>query len=81
MALLMAQIPMLAQSTSTLRLDYIFSGTDKSTEISLSELKRFDTWAGRRHNLDKTVLRGNGQISLRRLSDSVVVYRNSFSTK
>lgn len=80
MALLMAQIPMLAQSTSTLRLDYIFSGTDKSTEISLSELKRFDTWAGRRHNLDKTVLRGNGQISLRRLSDSVVVYRNSFST-
>ena len=56
-------ITTLAQD-QTLRVDYIFSGTDKSQEISLDEMSRFDGWAGRRVNLDEAPLRGNGQISL-----------------
>ena len=44
----------------TLRLDYIFSGTDKTCDIALSQLRSIDGWAGRRANLDKLPLRGNG---------------------
>lgn len=75
-----AQNPAEAIAEKTLRVDYIFSGTDKETEISLSELTCFDTWAGRNTNLDKVPLKGNGQICMMSLSDSSVLYRNSFST-
>ncbi len=64
----------------TLRLDYIFSGTDKDALIALDGMSCFDGWAGRRHNLDSVAVRGNGQI---RMSDAVtgeVLYRQSFST-
>ena len=44
-------VAMYAQS-QTLRVDYIFSGTDKATEISLDRLYSFDGWAGRRVSLD-----------------------------
>lgn len=64
----------------TLRVDYIFSGTDKSQEISLDEMSRFEGWAGRRVNLDKAPLRGNGQISLTDARSGKVLYRQSFST-
>lgn len=64
----------------TLRLDYIFSGTDKETEIALSEITSFDIWAGRNVNLDKVPLKGNGQITMTSLEDSTVLYKNSFST-
>ena len=64
----------------TLRVDYIFSGTDKSQEISLDEMSRFEGWAGRRVNLDKAPLRGNGQISLTDVRTGKVLYRQSFST-
>lgn len=64
----------------TLRLDYIFSGTDNDTDIALSEITCFDTWAGRNVNLDKVPLRGNGQIIMTDFEDSTVLYRNSFST-
>ena len=56
LAILMS-ITTLAQD-QTLRVDYIFSGTDKSQEISLDEMSRFEGWAGRRVNLDKAPLRG-----------------------
>ena len=64
----------------TLRIDYIFSGTDRSQEISLDEMSCFDGWAGRRVNLDKTPLRGNGQIMLTDKSTGAILYRQSFST-
>ena len=48
----------------TLRVDYMFSGTDRSVEISLDEMSHFDGWAGRRTNLDKVPVRGNGQICM-----------------
>lgn len=64
----------------TLRIDYIFSGTDKSQEISLDEMSSFDGWAGRRSHLDTIVVRGNGQISLMDEESGAILYRQSFST-
>ena len=64
----------------TLRVDYIFSGTDKSQEISLDEMAVFDGWAGRRVNLDQAPLRGNGQISMKNAATGEVLYVQSFST-
>ena len=64
----------------TLRVDYIFSGTDKSVEISLDEMSCFDGWAGRRVNMDKAPLRGNGQISMTDAATGKVLYCQSFST-
>ena len=64
----------------TLRVDYIFSGTDKSQEISLDEMSSFEGWAGRRVNVEKAPLRGNGQVILTDASTGKVLYRQSFST-
>ena len=64
----------------TLRIDYIFSGTDRSQEISLDEMSCFDGWAGRTVNLDKVPVRGNGQISMTDIASGKVLYRQSFST-
>lgn len=70
----------LCAQDKTLRVDYIFSGTDKSVEISLDEMSCFDGWAGRRVNLDEVPVRGNGQISLTDVASGEVLYRQSFST-
>lgn len=61
-------------------MDYIFSGNDKTQEISLDEMSCFDGWAGRRVNTDSVPVRGNGQISLTDKSTGKVIYRQSFST-
>ena len=71
---------LMSAQTQTLRVDYIFSGTDKSQEISLDELSCFDGWAGRRVNLDKAPLRGNGQIRMYEKETGNVLYTQSFST-
>jgi hypothetical protein len=60
--------------------DYIFSGTDKASEISLDEMSRFDGWAGRRHNLKEVPVRGNGQIMMTDAQSGDTLYRQSFST-
>jgi hypothetical protein len=70
----------LSAQDRTLRVDYIFSGTDKSVEISLDEMSCFDGWAGRRVNTDAVPVRGNGQISLADAQTGKVLYRQSFST-
>ena len=64
----------------TLRVDYMFSGTDKSVEISLDELSCFDGWAGRRVNLTQVPVRGNGQICMTDIQSGDTLYRMSFST-
>lgn len=64
----------------TLRVDYIFSGTGKSVEISLDEMSSFDGWAGRRVNLTEVPVRGNGQICMTDLQTGDTLYRQSFST-
>lgn len=64
----------------TLRVDYIFSGTDKTQEIALDEMSCFDGWAGRRCNMDNVPVRGNGQICMTAAATGRVLYRHSFST-
>lgn len=64
----------------TLRVDYIFSGTDKSQEISLDEMSVFDGWAGRRVNLDQAPVKGNGQIVMTGLETGRILFSQSFST-
>lgn len=74
-------IPTQSQAQSqTLRVDYIFSGTDKASEISLDEMSRFDGWAGRRHNLKDVPVRGNGQLLMTDAQTGDTLYRHSFST-
>ena len=62
----------------TLRLNYIFSGNAKTQSITLAELCSIEGWAGKRVNMDKVPVRGNGQLTMR-IGDEVV-YRTSFST-
>ena len=77
--MIMSAICLKAQE-QTLRVDYIFSGTDKSVEISLDEMSRFDGWAGRRTNLTEVPVRGNGQICMTDVQTGDTLYRMSFST-
>lgn len=70
----------LSAQDRTLRVDYIFSGTDKTQEISLDEMSCFDGWAGRRVNTYLVPVRGNGQISLTDKATGKILYRQSFST-
>ncbi len=64
----------------TLRVDYVFSGTDKSCTIALDRLSSFDGWAGRRVHLDELALHGNGQIRMHDAQTGRLLYCNSFST-
>ena len=70
---------MMAQE-QTLRVDYIFCGTDKNQEIALDEMSCYDGWAGRRFNTDTVAVRGNGQINMTDKSTGKVIYKQSFST-
>ena len=70
----------LSAQEQTLRVDYMFSGTDKSVEISLDEMSRFDGWAGRSTNLKDVPVRGNGQICMTDVESGDTLYRMSFST-
>ena len=65
---------------STLRIDYIFSGTDSSAVIAMDGLSCSPGWYGRRVNLDRLPVRGNGQITMKDAGTGKVLYRNSFST-
>lgn len=78
--LLLAGWTALHAQSSTLRLDYIFTGSARSSEISLDEMSCFAGWAGRRHNMDSVALRGNGQIRVSDLATGKVLYKQSFST-
>ncbi|MCR4824163.1 MAG: IgA Peptidase M64 [Bacteroidales bacterium] len=64
----------------TLRVDYVFSGTDRSCTIALDQLSCMDGWAGRRVHLDSLALRGNGQIRMHDAQTGRLLYCNSFST-
>ena len=84
--LALASIPVKAQSIDsrltdkTLRIDYVFSGTDKECIIAVDELQSLEGWAGRRTNMKDVPLRGNGQILMTEASSGDTLYRNSFST-
>lgn len=70
----------LSAQERTLRMDYIFSGTDKSSEISLDEMSCFEGWAGRTFNPGKVPVRGNGQLLMTDAGTGDTLYRQSFST-
>ncbi len=64
----------------TLRIDYIFSGDSKNQYISLDKLNVMPSWYGKKENLSKVPVRGNGQIIVKDHSSNEVIYRNSFSS-
>lgn len=65
---------------ATLRVDYIFSGTDKECRIAVDELNRLEGWAGRRVRMQDVPLRGNGQVCMTAADSGDTLYRMSFST-
>ena len=67
-------------SEATLRVDYIFSGTDRESEIAVDEQGRIEGWAGRRRRLQELPLRGNGQLCMTEAASGDTLYRTSFST-
>ena len=64
----------------TLRVDYIFCGTNSEQSIWVDELCQSEGWYGRRIHLDSLLLAGNGQITVRVAGEDKVIYRHSFST-
>ena len=64
----------------TLRLDYIFAGNTQQQLIALDELASINNWAGRRINLDKVPVKGNGELSVIDCESQKCIYRTSFST-
>ena len=65
---------------STLRIDYIFSGTNLSQHIALDQLSKTAGWYGRRRNLGRLPLEGNGQLTIIDPQTADTLYRHSFST-
>lgn len=64
----------------TLRVDYIFSGNSNQQTIAVDQLNELPQWAGRKHNLSKSHLDGNGQIAMYNLQSGECIYKNTFST-
>ena len=64
----------------TLRIDYVFAGNAENQIVALDELATTDGWAGRRVNLDKIPVRGNGELKLIDAKSGKTIYRTSFSS-
>lgn len=67
-------------TNKTLRVDYIFSGNSENQAIAVDQLNELPQWAGRKHNLSKSHLEGNGQIAMYNLQSGECIYKNTFST-
>lgn len=65
---------------STLRIDYIFSGNNRQQVISVDQMSYSHGWFGRRTNMDRLLLGGNGQITVTDTLGRDTLYRHSFST-
>lgn len=65
---------------STLRIDYIFGGGPQGNHIFLNAQTKQKGWAGRRHNLKKTPVSGNGNILITNPISGDTLYNNCFST-
>lgn len=64
----------------TLRIDYIFSGDNKSQTVALDQLNQLPRWAGRKNNLSNLLRKGNGQIKVTEINSGKCLYIDSFST-
>ncbi len=88
LAALMAAMPAAAAThdfdevftDSTLRIDYIFSGTNRTQHIALARMSKTAGWYGRRKNLGQLLLGGNGQLTVLDPATGDTLYRHSFST-
>ena len=67
-------------ANKTLRIDYVFAGNAENQIVALDELATSDGWAGRRVNLDKIPVRGNGELKLIDAKSGKTIYRTSFSS-
>ena len=64
----------------TLRVDYTFAGDSTKQYIYVSEYCALPKWAGRRVNLDKLLLEGTADMTMRSKADGKVIYCQSFTT-
>lgn len=67
-------------SDSTLRLDLVLSGDAHAVDISLSGMHKSSGWWGRRVNLSKISVPGNGQAIVKSQSTGDTIYTLPFST-
>lgn len=65
---------------STLRVDCVFGGSADNANIMVHSRSKTPGWAGRRHNLDRTPLAGNGTIMVVDPATADTIYRQSFSS-
>lgn len=65
---------------STLRLDYIFGADKVKTTILHDNSSKIVGWAGRRHNLDRLPLSGNGRVTVTDEATGDTIYVTSFSS-
>ncbi len=65
---------------ATLRVDYCFSGDAGGQSLSLDCLESSDGWYGRRVNLDRMPLRGNGEFLMKDAETGARLYVWSFSS-
>lgn len=65
---------------STLRIDYIMGGNAAESRILLKSMKKMPGWYGRRGNLDKLPVLGNGTVTVTDSLSGDTIYRHSFST-
>lgn len=67
-------------SNKTLRVDYLFTGNVSEQKICLDELSSLPFWAGRKFHLSELPLQGNGQITMRDVTNKTIIYQTSFSS-
>lgn len=65
---------------STLRIDYVLCGDASHQAIYWRQSYKTGPWAGRRAQLSRPLLRGNGQIRVLDPDSGTCLYANSFST-
>lgn len=65
---------------TTLRIDYVFSGDTSAQSVSLARMSSADGWYGRRVNLDRMPLRGNGDVVMTDAETGERLYVWSFSS-
>lgn len=64
----------------TLRIDYTFAGNQSQQSIYLDELKSLPRWYGRKVNLDRLEVNGNGDIKVYDHKTGKLIYCQAFST-
>lgn len=65
---------------TTLRLDYIFGGTQAQPTVALSRLHKSAGWHGRTANLKHLALDGNGRVTMTDTTGRDTLYATSFSS-